>query len=176
MIAWRAKGECHKMNEYSLDPVALARTYLELDRVDDALDVMSAEFSRSPGLAAYRQLIDLASEVGRDQEIRTWALTWARQQAPKPFGAGHGWQRLAAASAQSRPIDAAELYRPGIDHDLARGANTKSYPGVAQRLATMKQLYDEGGAEEQCDEYLSPIRETHGRRPSLTRALDTAGL
>lgn len=189
-------------NEYWLDPVAVARTYLELDRVDDALAVMSNEFSRSPGLATHRQLIELASEVGREQEMRTWALTWARQQAAEPFGsaatlieialseddldaaweaaeefgAGHGWQRLAAASVESRPIDAAELYRPGIDQDLARGANTKSYPGIAERLATMKQLYVRGGAVERFDEYLASIRETYGRRPSLMRALDTAGL
>lgn len=189
-------------NEYWLDPVAVARTYLELDRVDDALGVMSNEFSGSPGLATYRQLIDLASEVGREQEMRTWALTWARQQAAKPFGsgatlieialgegdldgawaaaeefgAGHGWQQLAKASAQSRPIDAAELYRPGIDQDLARGANTKLYPGIATRLATMKELYVGGGAGERFEEYLASIRETYGRRPSLMKALDSAGL
>ena len=187
---------------YWLDPGFVGRTYLELDRVDDALAVMAGEFSRAPGLASFRQLIDLATGVGRAPEMRTWALTEARRQAAKPFGsgatlieialgekdldaawaaaeefgAGHEWQRLAEASARSRPLDAAELYRPGIDQDLARGPDTKSYPGIARRLATMKQLYASGGAPERFDAYIASLRDQYGRRPSLMKAFDAAGL
>jgi uncharacterized Zn finger protein len=189
-------------NGYWLDPVAVGRTYLGLDRVDDALAVMSDAFSQSPGYATYRRLIDMASGVGRGHEMRTWALTQARLQAAKPFGsgatlieialgendldsawaaavkfgAGHEWQRLAEASARSRPLDAAELYRPGIDQDLAQGPNTKVYPGVASRLAKMKQLYASGGAPERFDEYVAQLRNEYDRRPSLMKAFDAAGL
>lgn len=189
-------------NDYWLDPVAVARTYRDRDRVDDALQVLRREFSRSPGFATYRQLLDVANNVGRAQDMRTWALAFAREQAvtafgsgaalveialgegdldaaweaANEFGAGHLWQRLATSSADSRPIDAAELYRPGIDDDLAAGANSRLYPDIARRLATMKELYTRGGEVARFDEYLATIRETYKRRPSLMKALDTAGL
>lgn len=189
-------------NGYWLDPVAVGHTYLELGRVDDALAVMFGEFSQSPGFVSYRQLIGMATEVGRAQEMRTLALSEARHKAAERFGSGatlieialgendldsawaaaeefgtgHEWQRLAEASARSRPIDAAELYRPGIDQDLARGPNTKVYPGIASRLATMKQLYASGGAPERFDEYIADLRDEYGRRPSLMKAFVAAGL
>lgn len=189
-------------NEYWLDPGVVARTYRDLDRVDDALQVLRREFSRAPGFATYRQLLDLARDVGRAQDMRTWALTFAREQAitafgsgaalveialgegdldaaweaANEFGAGHLWQRLATASADSRPIDAAQLYRPGIDDDLAAGANSRLYPDIAKRLATMKELHTRGGEVARFEEYLASIRETYKRRPSLMRALDAAGL
>jgi uncharacterized Zn finger protein len=189
-------------NAFWLDAVAVARTYRELDRLGDALDVMCGEFSRSPGLATYRKLIDFATEVGHEQRMRAEALALARDQASQrfgsgaalveialgegdldaawaaaeEFGAGHQWERLAEASVESRPIDAAELYRPGIDKDLAAGANTRSYPGIASRLATMRQLYTRAGDVARFDEYVASIRDAYGRRRSLMDALDAAGL
>lgn len=83
---------------------------------------------------------------------------------------------MAEASVGSRPIDAADLYRPEVDADLEAGADTRRCPRIAKRLARMKDLHDAAGDPGPFDEYLATIRDTYGRRPSLMRALDDAGL
>lgn len=189
-------------NEYWLDPMEVATTYRHVGRVDDALDVLSSAFAQSPGTSTFRHLVDFAAQVNRGDEMRGWALTKAREQASHPhsngaalieialaesdldaaweaaerFGAGHQWQKLAEASAHVRPLGAAGLYRHGIDTDLAAGPNTKLYPGIARRLAIMKDLHTAGGRPEDFAAYLASIRNTYARRPSLMKALDAQGL
>lgn len=189
-------------NHYALDPLWVANTYLEVERTDDALKVLGSVFSRFPGRSTFRQLMDVAARVGRADEMRGWALTVARGHASQPyadgaalvdialdegdldaawdaarqFGAGQQWEALAAASATSRPLDAAKLFRQRIDADLQAGANTKLYPGIARRLAALKELYARGGESATFDDYLATIRDSYSRRPSLMKALDSAGL
>jgi hypothetical protein len=85
--------------------------------------------------------------------------------AATTYGAGHKWQALAAASADARPVDAAELYRPGIEEDL-KHANSSVYADVAKRLGIMRDLYAKAGREDELAEYVAELRERYsGARP-----------
>ena len=189
-------------NDYWLEPLEVATAYRDAGRVDDALDVLRGAFARQPGAGTFRQLVDFAAAVERGDDTRQWALAAARQQAAAPYadgaalveialaeddvdaaweaaesyGAGRQWERLAAASATARPLDAARLYRQQVDHDLAAGADTRRYPTIARRLAMVRDLETRGGRPDEFAAYLSAIRDDYRRRPSLMAAIDRAGL
>ena len=186
-----------RTNSFWLGYEDVARTYRSLGRVDDAFAVLRDLFSRRPEVATYRTLLDHAVEEGRWDEERGWALSKAAELATRRFGSGaalieihlaegdldaawtaataygpgHNWQALAAASVEARPVDAAELYRPGIEKDLVH-TNSSLYPDIAKRLATMRDLYVRAGRESEFAEYAAELRERYKRRPSLMAALD----
>jgi uncharacterized Zn finger protein len=186
-----------RTNSYWLGYDDVARTYRQLGRVDDAFAVLRDHFARQPGLATYRTLLDHAVEEGRWDGERTWALEQAGELASQRFGsgaalieialgegdldaawaaattygAGHKWQALATASVDARPVDAAELYRPGIEKDLVH-PNSELYPDIAKRLAVMRDLYAKGDRAEEFSEHVAELRERYKRRPSFMAALD----
>jgi len=161
------------------------------------IHVLRAAFTRRPGAVTYEHLLGLAARTGRSESERVWALAAARSLAKGPgggaalvdialhegdldsawaaaqeYGPGHQWETLAQASAESRPIQAAELYRPHIERDLASPPNTRLYSGIAQRLATMRDLYLQAGREKEFTRYIAEVRSTYKRRTALIAALD----
>ena len=184
-------------NDFWLAPDDVARTYLALGRVDEAVRAMRGEFLRAPSAATFKALVDFAAPLDRGDSERQWALDQARERATEPFGSGgvlveialregdldtawqaardygpgHLWQPLSDASASTYPREAADLYLPGLQEDL-RFADTQKYAGIAQRLARMRDLYHAAGDVEDFAELISEVRETYGRRPSLMAALD----
>jgi hypothetical protein len=188
-------------NDYWLDPVAVARTYLSLGRASDGVGVLRAEFVRRPELKTFRQLLDYAEETGDPEAERSWALAKARELATQPFGsgavlieialaegdletawsaarelgAGYRWKELADASRDYAPLDAAGLWRADVEKDL-RYPDSQRYPDIARRLAIMRDLYTRGDAEADFATYMAELRETYKRRPALMSALDHRGL
>jgi hypothetical protein len=187
-------------NQYWLSPSAVAETYLAVGRVEDAIAVLRDCFIRQPAVGAYRALLDFAAGIDRGETERAWALDRAREIAGGPgaggvlvqlalsegsidaaweaadrYGPGGAWQELATHGAKARPIAAADLYRPQLEHDL-RHPNTKLYPGIAARLATMAKLYEKGGRGDDFKAYIAKVRHDYGRRPSLMKALQAKGL
>jgi uncharacterized Zn finger protein len=187
-------------NDYWLSPSAVAETYRELGRADDAIAVVRADFVRQPTVRAYRALLDCAATIHRADTERAWAFGHARGlaggsgagsvlvqlslsegdvdaawEAADRYGAGWAWQELATHGAEVRPIAAADLYRPQLENDLQR-PNTKLYPGIAATLATMAELYERGGRSSDFASYIAKIRHDYGRRPSLMKALQAKGL
>ncbi|WP_102141928.1 SWIM zinc finger family protein [Mycobacterium hubeiense] len=189
-------------NAYWLSPDHVAKTYLELGRIDDAVGVLRADFVRQPSVQNYRVLLDFAATVDRVDTERAWAFDHARQlaasdrfaagavlvqlhmsdgdidaawQAADRYGPGWAWRELAVRGADARPVDAADLYRPELEKDL-RYPNSKLYPDIAERLATMAELYERGGRSADFASFIEQIRRDYGRRPSLIKALDAKGL
>lgn len=187
-------------NDYWLSPSAVAETYQELGRIDDAIAVLRADFVRRPAVGAYRSLLDFATTIDRADTERTWAFDHARElaggsgagsvlvqlslsegdvdaawEAADRYGAGWAWQELATQGAKVRPVAAADLYRPQLENDLQR-PNTRLYPGIAATLATMAELYERGGRSADFALYIAKIRHDYGRRPSLMKALQAKGL
>lgn len=188
-------------NAYWLSPDDVARTYQGLGRIDDAIAVLRADFVRQPSVGAYRVLLDFATGVDRVDTERAWALDHARQvasdrfaagavlvqlclsdgdvdaawQAADRYGPGWAWRELADRGAEARPVDAADLYRPELEKDL-RYPNSKLYPDIAARLATMAKLYERGGRSADFASFIAQIRQDYGRRPSLMKALDAKKL
>ncbi|TVS83407.1 hypothetical protein [Mycobacterium helveticum] len=74
-------------NGYWLSPSAVADTYQEIGRIDDAIAVLRADFVRQPAVHAYRSLLDFAATIDRADTERAWALDHARELAGGP-GAG----------------------------------------------------------------------------------------
>jgi hypothetical protein len=201
VVAWIDRAVSEKRvaghsNEYWLSDDFVAETYRRLGRVDDALSVLRAEFTRQPGADTLHQLVEFANREGRGDSERTWAMldahgaaarqgsgralveialsesdldaAWAAADA---FGAGGLWEKLAKLSADSRPIHAGDLYRPHIEKALTY-PNAPAYPGIADQLARMRELYVRGGAEHEFAAYIAQIRDTYARRPALMKALD----
>jgi uncharacterized Zn finger protein len=188
-------------NAYWLSPDDVARTYRELGRIEDAVAVLRADFIRQPSVQTYCVLRDFAAGVDRAETERTWAFDHARQlasdrfaagavlvqlclsegdvdaawQAADRYGPGWAWRELANRGAEARPVAAADLYRPQLEKDL-RQPNSKLYPGIAETLATMAELYERGGRSADFASFIAQIREGYGRRPSLMKALDAKGL
>ena len=188
-------------NEYWLSPDDVAKTYLGLGRIDDAVAVLRADFIRQPSVPTYRVLLDFAAGVDRADTERTWAFDHARQlasdryaagavlvqlslsegdvdaawQAADRYGPGWAWRELADRGAEARPVEAADLYRPQLEKDLQH-PNTKLYPGIAATLATMAELYERGGRSADFASFIAQIRQDYGRRPSLMKALDAKRL
>ncbi len=187
-------------NDYWLSPSDVADTYREIGRIDDAIAVLRANFVVSPGVRAFRSLLDFAATIDRADTERPWALGHARELAVGPaggsvlvqlslsegdveaaweaadrYGPGWAWHELATQGAEARPVAAADLYRPQLENNLQR-PNTKLYPGIAATLATMARLYEKGGRSEDFAVYIAKIRHDYGRRPSLMKALQAEGI
>ncbi len=187
-------------NAYWLSPSAVAETYREIGRMDDAIGVLRGDFVRQPGVRAYRALLDFAATIDRADTERDWAFSHARELAGGPnagsvlvqlslsegaveaaweaadrYGAGWAWRELATRGAEVRPVAAADLYRPQLENDLQH-PNTRLYPGIAATLATMAELYERGGRSSDFASYIAKIRHDYGRRPSLMKALQARGL
>ncbi|MCW2558806.1 MAG: zinc finger, domain protein, partial [Mycobacterium sp.] len=185
-------------NAYWLSPDDVARTYQGLGRIDDAVGVLRADFVRQPSVGAYRVLLDFAEGIDRVDDERAWALDHARHQAASDrfaagavlvqlclsdgdveaawqaadrYGPGWAWRELADRGAKARPVEAADLYRPVLEKDL-RYPDSKLYPDIAARLATMAKLYEKAGRSAAFASYIAQIRQDYGRRPSLMKALD----
>ena len=153
-------------------------------------------------MGSYRVLLDFAAGVDRVDTERAWSFDHARQlaasdrfaagavlvqlclsegdvdaawQAADRYGPGWAWRELADRGAKARPVAAADLYRAGLEKDL-QYPNSKLYPDIAARLATMAQLYERGGRSADFASYIAQIRQDYGRRPSLMKALDAKGL
>ncbi len=189
-------------NAYWLSPDDVAATYQGLGRIDDAVGVLRADFMRQPSVSTYRVLLDFAAGIDRADTERTWVFDHARQlaasdrfaagavlvqlclsegdvdaawQAADRYGPGWAWRELADRGAEARPVEAADLYRPQLEKDL-RHPNSKLYPGIAETLATMAELYERGGRSADFASFIAQIRHDYGRRPSLMKALDAKGL
>lgn len=188
-------------NAYWLSVDDVAETYRELGRVDDAIAVLRADFVRQPSVQTYGVLRDFAAGLGRADGERAWAFDHARRLASDPYaagavlvqlslsendveaaweaagryGAGWAWRELAVRGAEARPVAAADLYRPQLDKDL-RHPDTRLYPSIAETLATMADLYEQGGRSNDFAAFIAQIRHDYGRRPSLMKALAAKGL
>ncbi len=189
-------------NEFWLSPDHVAETYKGLGRIDDAIDVLRADFVRRPSVGSYRVLLDFAAGIDRVESERTWAYDRARHlaatdrfafgmvlvqlcmsdgdidaawEAADKYGAGSAWRELADRGAKTRPVAAADLYRPGLEKDLAY-PNSPLYPDIAARLATMAKLYEKGGRAADFAEFMAQLREQYRRRPALMKALDAKRL
>lgn len=188
-------------NDYWLSADDVASSYLKLGRADDAVGVLRADFVRRPSVQNYRVLLDFATGIDRVDTERTWAFDHAEQLATDRFtagallvqlhlsdgdieaawnaadryGAGSAWKELADRGADTRPVAAADLYRPGLDRDL-RHPNSGIYPDVAERLATMAELYERGGRSADFASFISQLRQDYRRRPALMKALDAKRL
>lgn len=183
-----------------LHPDVVAERYLQADREEDAIAVLRRSFRREAGWASYQRLLEFADSLGvRDRE-RTLAWEHARSRAGSheqgallveialgeddlhsawaaadEFGPGHRWRDLADASRDTMPRRAADLHRAHLADEL-RHADTRLYPGIAQELLRIRDLHRAAGAGPDFDAYLAGIRATYGRRPSLMKELDRAGL
>jgi len=188
-------------NDFWLSPDDVAKTYQGLGRIDDAVNVLRADFVRQPSVGTYRVLLDFAAGVDRADTERTWAFDHARQlatdrfaagavlvqiclgegdvdaawQAADRYGPGWAWRELADRGAKARPVEAADLYRPQLEKDL-RQPNSKLYPDIAATLATMAKLYERGGRSADFASFIAQLRQDYGRRPSLMKALDAKRL
>ncbi len=187
-------------NDYWLSPSAVAATYRGLGRIEDAIGVLGTDFVGRPTVDAYRSLLDFAVTIDRTDTERTWALDHARElargagsgavliqlalsagdvdvawEAADRYGPGWAWQELATQGAETRPVAAADLYRPQLENDLRR-PNTRLYPGIAATLATMAERYERGGRSADFELYVAKVRQDYGRRPSLMKALQAKGL
>ncbi|WP_142282747.1 hypothetical protein [Mycobacterium aquaticum] len=188
-------------NEYWLSPDFVAATYKALGRIDDALAALRADFVRQPSVENYRVLLDFAAGVDRSKTEHAWALEHAEQlasdrfaagallvqllmsdgdmeaawQAADRYGPGWAWKELAVRGADTRPVEAADLYRPGLEKDL-RYPDSKLYPDVAERLATMAELYEKGGRSADFASFMAQIRQDYRKRPALMKALDARRL
>lgn len=188
-------------NDFWLSPDDVAQTYLGLGRTDDAVGVLRVDFESQPSVGTYRVLLDFAAGVDRADAERAWALDHARQlaadrhargavlvqlclsendveaawEAADRYGPGWAWIELAQRGAKARPVAAADLYRPQLETDL-RYPNSKIYPDIAARLATMAKLYKKGGRSDDFAAFMAEIRREYGRRPSLMKALDAKKL
>ena len=197
VAAGRVSGGPGGRNEFWLDPDEVASTYAQLGRTDDALAVLRREFERRPGRTTYWKLLDLAADAGRWDEERDWALGVATMSAKREygdgsvlidlalasgdleaawsaataFGAGSAWLALAKASAETRPLEAAGLYRAQVERRVGI-TDTKRYREIAELLAAMHELSVRGGAEDESAAYLAALRETYRRRTSLMKELD----
>ncbi|WP_029116418.1 SWIM zinc finger domain-containing protein [Mycobacterium sp. URHB0044] len=189
-------------NAFWLSPDAVAKTYQGLGRIDDAVAVLRADFVRQPSVGSYRVLLDFAAGVDRADTERAWAYDHARQlaasdrfaagavlvqlclsngdiesawRAADRYGPGWAWRELADRGAEARPVAAADLYRPELEKDL-HYPNSKLYPDIAARLATMAKLYEIGGRSDDFASFIVQIRQDYGRRPALMKALDAKKL
>ena len=189
-------------NDYWLSPDQVAQTYKKLGRIDDAVDALRADFVRQPSVGTYRALLDFAVSIDHVDTERSWAVDHAHRlaetdrfalgtvlvqlhmsdgdmdaawQAADRYGAGGAWRELAVRGAETRPIAAADLYRPALEKDL-RYPNSKIYPDIAETLATMAALYERGGRRDDFASFIAQIRQDYGKRPSLMKALDAKRL
>lgn len=77
-------------NEFWLGATRVARTYIDIGRLDDALAVMRRQFETRPTFATYEELLQIAEELGYRERQRSWALAFARTAAEQSKAAGSG--------------------------------------------------------------------------------------
>lgn len=188
-------------NDFWLSPDDVAQTYLGLGRTEDAVGVLRVDFESQPSVGTYRALLDFAAGVDRADAERAWASDHARQlaadrhaqgavlvqlclsendveaawEAADRYGPGWAWKDLAQRGATTRPVAAADLYRPQLERELQH-PNSKLYPGIAETLATMAKLYKKGGCSDDFASFIAQIRQEYGRWPALMKALDAKKL
>ncbi|HEX4698217.1 MAG TPA: hypothetical protein VH857_02515 [Actinomycetes bacterium] len=199
--AGRVSGHFGPRGGTWLDPDDVAATYLAAGRPDDAVEVLRRKVLEMPGAKSLAALVRLARRLHRAAAERAWAIQALRERAVPPFGngaylveialahndldgawdaahefgAGHQWERLAKASRDARPADAAALYQANLEKDLVH-PDSKVYASIAKRLTIVRDLRALAGEEEVFADYLGALRDTYRRRPSLMAALDKAGL
>jgi len=181
--------------DHWLDASDVAATMAAAGQHRVALDVLRAKFLDTPGHANFEALLQLADQVGLRDTEREWALTSAAEAPPwyrgpalieialaegdlaaawdaaQRHGAGHRWRQLADASAATMPREAADLYRVVAEKDLEI-PDTKRYPGIAEMLDRMRELYAAADAGPEFATYMADLRARFRRRTSLTAALD----
>ena len=186
-------------SKYGIAASTVADMYLDANRADDAIAVLTELFQRRFHTASYRLLLETAALAGREDAVRTSALALARAsadthggaqlvlmllsdndlvgawEAADSFGVGTAWRELSRASEDEFPRRSADLYRPALA-DALRVANTKRYPGIADMLATMRRLYRDAGLSAEIDAEIRAIRATYRRRPALMAAMDAIHL
>jgi hypothetical protein len=197
-VSGHMAGQGH---DYWLDPTDVAEVYLAAERSGDAIDVLRRAFSRRPNASTFSELVSYAARLDRRDDERDWAIAEATRLAATPpsngavlvdialsendpeaawaasdeFGPGHMWKQLASVSSEARPRAAADLYRREVERNLVQ-ANTKVYAQIAEDLCTMRDLMSKAGDEADFAAFVSEVRETYHRRPSLMAALDRKGL
>ncbi len=200
-VAAGGVSDQHGRGDYWLDPSDVAEIYHSLGRDDEAVEVLRGALLKRAGFPAFNRLLSFADRLGRGEAERAWALdalgklalapygsgaalieiamtegdleaAWAAAEA---YGPGHEWQRLAEASRETHPREAAELYLARVPADLTH-PNTKLYPKIAQNLAVARDLYAADGDHERVASYVAEIRVEYARRTSLIAALDRLAL
>jgi tetratricopeptide (TPR) repeat protein len=197
-VSGHMAGQGH---DYWLDPTDVAEVYLAAERSGDAIAVLRRAFSRRPNASTFSELVSYAARLDRRDDERDWAIAEATRLAATPpsngavlvdialsendpeaawaasdeFGPGHMWKQLASVSSEARPRAAADLYRREVERNLVQ-ANTKVYAQIAEDLRTMRDLMSKAGDEADFAAFVSEVRETYHRRPSLMAALDRKGL
>lgn len=99
----------------------------------------------------------------------------AAWQAAARDSPGWAWKELVDRGADARSVAAADLYRPQPESEL-RHPNTTLCPRIAATLATMAELYEQGGRSADFASFMAQVRQGYGRRPSLMEALDAKKL
>jgi hypothetical protein len=182
-----------------LSPDAVSDHYLAAGRVDDALAFARTLLVKDPSTTSLAHLLRVGSETGTAAAQKNWATSWARDRASRSsgdvlidwalaagdleearavaleFGAGAQWSQLSTALEATHPKDAADLHRPRLADDL-RYPDTRTYPEIAERLATMLQLYARAGLADEFIAEIRGIRAQYANRPSLQLAMDAAAL
>ena len=180
------------VNEYWVAPPDAGELYQQVGRSDDALAVWQRAYAQSPTPEAWRSLLDLAAALGREDEIRAWAVATAEEQASRTngaalitiylaagefdqawevaeaYGPASAWQALAQSGGSERAIEAAGLYRDAIEVALQQ-ADIRSYRQVAALLLEMRKL--PGADQEAFDAYVADIKHRFARRPTFIKAL-----
>ncbi|MEE6169183.1 MULTISPECIES: hypothetical protein [unclassified Mycolicibacterium] len=71
--------------------------------------------------------------------------------------------------------ESADLYRPQLEKDL-QYPDSKLYPDIAERLATMAELYEKCGRSADFASFMAQLRRDYCKRPALMKALDAKRL
>lgn len=187
-------------NEFWLGLDDILSLYLRDGRDDDAVEVAKNFFERRPGVTAYRALVYLGEKLHREEELHAWALTASWEltgsgpmrdnpglaialyvedldlawQAADRFGARGLWKELAQLSAEPYPQRSYALYRAEVER-LIPHTDTRSYPVIANYLATMRGLAERDNPGE-FQYYLHEIRSKYGNRPRMMKEFARYGL
>jgi hypothetical protein len=179
---------------------ALARTFEETGRHDDVLTLRRAEFERSPDRPSYLALRETATELGRWDTDREWALGVLRERAGNDRATAdefarilheerlseEAWQvaqrhdcslqvklELAEARENDHPADAIGVYQAHIE-DLIRYKDADHYRHAAKRLRKLRTLYRNAGLAAEFGDYLACLVRTHRRKARLLTELRNA--
>lgn len=88
-LAGRRLGRAadRSVNDYSVSPQDASDLYRQVGRPDDALAVWQQAYASGLSVDTWRTLLDFATTIGREGEIRAWAITTAEEQARRTNGA-----------------------------------------------------------------------------------------
>lgn len=179
---------------------ALAETFEENGRHDDVLTLRRSEFERSPDRPAYLALRESATELGRWDTDRDWALGVLRGRAGNDRDTAdecarilheeglseEAWQvaqrhdcslqvklELAEARETDHPAEAIDVYQAHIE-DLIRYKDAGHYRHAAKRLKKLRTLYRDAGRAAEFADYLACLIRTHGRKARLLTEIRNA--